>query len=127
MIYLNKSDFPLVHDLSLFPDLGRARRISFAGYRHALRSTRLCVSHAFLHALEDMQPRGRGQTCSAQSQRLYLSQSRFSFTSATARDAPCEIPQHPLKARLHRDWRLLRVELRPFFIRNFTITGPKYV
>ena len=74
MIYLNKSDFPLVHDLNRFPDLGHARRISSAGDWHALGSTRLCASHD-LSALEGIQSHGQTQARSAQSQRLLLSRS----------------------------------------------------
>ena len=74
MIYLNKSDFFLVHDLNRFPDLGHARRISSAGDRHALGSTRLCASHD-LSAFEGIQQHGPSQARAAQSQRLLLPRS----------------------------------------------------
>ena len=74
MIYLNKSDFPLVHDLNRFPDLGQARRSLSAGDKHALGSTRLCASHD-LSAFEGIQPYGPSHARAAQSQRLLLSRS----------------------------------------------------
>ena len=60
MIYLNKSDFSLVHDLNRFLDLGHAWQISSTVGRHALGSTRLCASHN-LFASEGIQSHGSGQ------------------------------------------------------------------
>jgi hypothetical protein len=62
MIYLNKSDFPFVHDLNRFLDLGHALQILSAGDKHALGSTRLCASHD-LSAFEGIQPHGPSQGC----------------------------------------------------------------
>ena len=55
MNYLNKSDFPFVHDLNRFLDLGHALQILSAGVKHALGPTRLCASHD-LSAFEGIQP-----------------------------------------------------------------------
>lgn len=74
MIYLNKSEFSLVHDLNRFHGLGHAWQISSAGGRYAFGSTRLCASHD-LSALEGFQPHGSGQAFSAQSQGFLLSRS----------------------------------------------------
>ena len=74
MIYLNKSDLPLVHDLNRFPDSGHARPISSAEGKHELGSTRLCARHD-LSASEGIQPDVSGQACSAQDQRLLLTRS----------------------------------------------------
>jgi len=47
MIYLNKSDFPFVHDLNRFLDLGHAVQILSAGDRHALEILRVLDLNMF--------------------------------------------------------------------------------
>ena len=66
MIYLNKSDFTLVHELNCFQVMENAQQISSAGDRHALKQPRLYASHEF-STLKGIKSHGQGHSTNSKS------------------------------------------------------------